>query len=79
MRDRILASKFDRLQPFLCETPTVPVSPEAGFRNRDIKVFQCSYFNHGTNQCRAHTRQVANFDKRDNPFWFIRPTIAVLI
>ena len=24
---------------FFCETPAVPVSPEAGFRNRDIKAF----------------------------------------
>ena len=27
---------FNRLQLFLYETLTVPVSPEAGFRNRDI-------------------------------------------
>ena len=39
MRDPILASKFNRLQLFFCETPTVRVSLEAGFRNRDIKAF----------------------------------------
>ena len=26
----------------------------------------CSLFNHGTNQCRSRTGQVANFAKRDN-------------
>ena len=39
MRDPILASKFNRLQLIFCEAPTVRVSPEAGFRNRDIKDF----------------------------------------
>ena len=39
MRDPILASKFNRLHLFLCETPTVPVLSVAGFRNGDIKAF----------------------------------------
>ena len=39
MRDPVLASKFNRLQLFFCETPTVRVSPEAEFRNRDINAF----------------------------------------
>ena len=39
MRDPILASKFNCLQLFFCEAPTVRVSSEAGFRNRDIKDF----------------------------------------
>ena len=39
MRDPVLASKFNQLQLFFCEIPTVPVSPEAEFRNRDIKAF----------------------------------------
>ena len=76
MRDPIMTSKFNRLQLFLCETPTIAVLPEAGFRNRDIKVSRpstCSPFNHGTNQCRARTRQVANFAKLDNSILVYRP------
>ena len=49
MRDPILASKFNCLQLFFCETPTVPVSPEVEFRNRDIKVVRnkkSKFFSH---------------------------------
>ena len=52
---------------FFCEAPTVRVSPEAGFRNRDIKAFPPEHlFNHGTNQCRFRMGQVTNFAKRGN-------------
>ena len=77
MRDPILASKFNRLQLFLCEPPIVPVSPEAGFRNRVIlrpsRLSTCGPFNHGTNQCRARTGQVANFAKRDSSILVYTP------
>ena len=76
MRDPILASKFNRLQLFLCETPTVRISPEAGFQIgilRPSRLSTCSPFNHGTNQCRSRTGQVANFAKRDNSILIYTP------
>ena len=82
IRDPTLASKFNRLQLFLCETPAVPVLPKLGFEKgilRPSRPSTYSPFNHGTNQCRARTGQMANFGRRDNPVWFIRPAIAVLI
>ena len=66
MRD---ASKFNRLQLFFCETPTVPVSRKLGLEIgilRPSRLSACSPFNHGTNQFRTRTGQVANFAKRDN-------------
>ena len=63
MRDPILASKFNRLHLFFCETPTVQVSSEAGIRNGDIKAFP---LDHGTNQWPARTGKVEKFAKRDN-------------
>ena len=73
MRDPILASKFNGLQLFFCETPTVPVSLTAEFRNKDIKAFPPSSFNLGTNQCRSRTGHVANFAKRDNSILIYTP------
>ena len=43
MRDPILASKFNGLQLFFCETLTVPVSLTAEFRNKDIKAFRRAF------------------------------------
>ena len=83
MRDPILANKFNRLQLFLRETPAVPVSPEVGFRNRDIKGLPAR-----TPVVIFITVQINAVPARDRwqilpnvtiPFWFIRPTIAVLI
>ena len=76
MKDPILASKFNRLQLFFCETPTVPVSPKLGFEIgilRPSRPSTCSPFNHGTTQCRSRTGQVANFAKCDNSILIYTP------
>ena len=39
MRDPIMTSKFNRLQLFCVRPLLYQVSPEAGFRNRDVKAF----------------------------------------
>ena len=76
MRDPILASKFNRLQLFLCETPTVQFRQKLGFEIgilRPPSLSTCSYFNHGTRKCRARTGQVTNFAKRDNSILIYTP------
>ena len=76
MRDPILASKFNRLQLFFCETPTVRISSEAAFQTGILRPFRpstCSPFNHGTNQCRSRKGQVANFAKHDNSILIYTP------
>ena len=77
MRDPpILASKFKLLQLFSVRPLLYESRMKAGFRNRDIKAFPpstCSPFNHGTNQCRSRTGQVANFAKRDNSILIYTP------
>ena len=65
MRDPILAANLIACSFFL----TVRVRRKLGFEIgilRPPRPNTCSLFNHGTNQCRSRTGQVANFAKRDN-------------
>ena len=62
MRDAILASKFNSRQLFFCETPTAPVSPEAGFRNKAfppelLKSFQSRYKSGRIKKRAAHSEK----------------------
>ena len=76
MRDPILASKFNRLQlfsvrPLLYEFRR-KLGSEIGIL-RPSRPSTCSLFNHGTNQCRYRTGQVANLAKRDNSILIYTP------
>ena len=80
MRDPILASKFNRLQLFFCETPTVRISLEAGFQTGVLRPScpsTCSPFNHGIKQYRSGKGQVANFAKHDNSILIYTPNCCL--
>ena len=58
------------------EDPTVRVRRKLGFEIgilRPSRQSTCSTFNHGANQCRSRTGQVANFVKRDNSILIYTP------
>ena len=76
MKDPILASRFNRLQLFLCETLLYQFCRKLGFEIWILKPSRPSTyspFNHSTSQCRARTGQVANFAKRDKSILVYTP------
>ena len=76
MRDAILESKFNRLQLFSVRPLHHEFRRKLGFEIgilRPSRPSTCSFSNHGTNQCRSSTGQVANFAKRDNSILIYMP------
>ena len=76
MRNPILASKFNRLQLFSVRPLLYEFRRKLGFKIgilRPSRPSTCSSFNHGTNQCRSRTGQVANFAKSDNSILIYTP------
>ena len=64
-----MASKFNRLQLFSVRLLLYEFRQKIGFEIGILTPSRpgtCSPFNHGTNQYRSRTGQVANFAKRDN-------------
>ena len=76
MTDPILVSKFNRLQLFSMRPLLYEFLWKLGFEIgilRPSRPSACSLSNHGTNQCRSCTGQVANFAKRDNSILIYTP------
>ena len=74
--DTILASKFNGLQLFPMRPLLYGFRRKLGFEVgilRPSRRNTCGLSNHGTNQCRSRTGQVANFAKRDNSILIYTP------
>ena len=72
----MLANNFNRLELFSVRPLLYQFRRKLGFEIgilRPSRQSTCSHFNHGTNQCRARTGQVANFAKRDNSILVCTP------